>query len=46
MTTGCKLRKEDVSLNVDQNRSMIGGLLYLIASRPDIMEALCLVTRY
>lgn len=25
---------------------MIGGLLYLTTSRPDIMHAICLVARY
>lgn len=48
MVTGCKLSKHDDSPDVDQNtfRSMIGSLLYLTASRPDIMQAICLVARF
>ncbi len=39
MITGCKLRKDDESQKVDLKlyRSMIGGLLYVTASRPDVM---------
>ena len=38
MQTNCKLRKDD-SKSIDQRqyRSMIGILLYVIASRPDVM---------
>jgi hypothetical protein len=48
MVVGCKLSKDDVSPNVDQRtyRSMIGSLLYIIASRPDIMQAVGMVGRY
>ena len=48
MVTSCKLRKEDESPAVDQTvyRSMIGSLLYLTASRPDIMQAVGLVARF
>ena len=37
MITGCKLRKNDESLEVDHTmyRSMIGILLYVTATRPD-----------
>jgi hypothetical protein len=37
MVTRCKLRKDDDSPNVDQSsyRSMIGSLLYIIASHPN-----------
>ena len=46
--TGCKLCADDVSANVGQRlyRSMIGSLLYLTASRSDIMLAVGLVARY
>ena len=48
MVTGCKLSKEEKSPKVDQTlyRSMIGSLLYLTASRPDILQSVCLVARY
>jgi hypothetical protein len=41
MVVGCKLRKDDISPDVDQRtyRSMIGSLLYITTSRPDIMQA-------
>ena len=40
MITGCKLRKDDESKEVDQRlyRSMIGSLLYVIASRSDVLQ--------
>ena len=40
MITGCKLSKDNESKEVDQRlyRSMIGSLLYVIASRPDVMR--------
>ncbi|XP_075499187.1 uncharacterized protein LOC142537565 [Primulina tabacum] len=43
-----KLCKEDVAENVDNTlyRSIIGSLLYLTASRPDIMFSVCLCARY
>jgi hypothetical protein len=39
MQTSCKLRKDDDSKSTDQRqyRSMIGGLLYVTTSRPDVM---------
>ena len=39
MITGCKLSKDDESKEVDQRlyRSMIGSLLYVTASKPDVM---------
>ena len=48
MIIGCKLTKNDDSPNVDQTtyRSMIGSLLYLRASRPNIMHVVCLVVRF
>ena len=48
MVTGCKLSKEDESKEVDkrQYRSMIGSLLYVTASRPDIMQAVGRVARF
>ena len=48
MTTCCKLSKDDESPSVDATlyRSMIGSLLYLTASRPDIMQAVGMVARY
>lgn len=48
MTTRCKLTKEDKSPKVDasQYRSTIGGLSYLIATRPDIIYVVCLATKF
>lgn len=45
---GCKLSKDYESLKVEQKkyRSMIGKLLYLTASKPDIMQTVCLVARF
>jgi hypothetical protein len=48
MVTGCKLRKDDDSPNVDQSsyRSMIGGLLYITTSCPNIIHVVGMVVRY
>jgi hypothetical protein len=48
MVTGCKLSKDDDSPDVDQSsyRSMIGSLLYITTSCPDIMHAVGIVGRY
>lgn len=39
MVTGCKLNKDDESFDANQTlyRSMIGSLLYVTTTRPDIM---------
>ena len=48
MITGCKLCVNDGSTDLDQKlyRSMIGSLLYLTVSRPDIMLVVGIVARY
>ena len=48
MVTGCKLSKDDESKEVDQRQyiSMIGSLLYVTASRPDVMQAVGQVARF
>ena len=48
MSPSCKLDKDEDGKKIDQKlyRGMIGFLLYLTASRPDIMFAVCLCTRY
>jgi len=48
MAIGCKLSKGDDSPKADQKkyRSMIGGLLYLTQTRPDIMNVVGLVARF
>ncbi len=48
MVTGCKLSKDDMSLEADQTmyRSMIGSLLYVTATRLDVMQAIGLVARF
>jgi hypothetical protein len=42
MQTSCKLNKDDDSKSTDQRqyRSMIGSLLYVRASRLDVMQAI------
>jgi hypothetical protein len=48
MQTSCKLSKDDDSKSTYQRqyRSMIGSLLYVIASRPDVMQAVGQVARF
>lgn len=48
MITGCRLCADDGSADIDKKlyRSLIGSLLYLTASRLDIMLAVGLVARY
>src|SRR5436190_20209998 len=48
MATTTKLDKDEVGKSVDQKiyRGMIGSILYLTASRPDIMFSVCLCARY
>ena len=48
MVTGCKLSIDDSSKDVDQRlyRSMIGSLLYVTASQPDIMQVDGQVARF
>ena len=48
MVVGCKLSKDDPSPDIDQitYRSMIGNLLYITASRPDIMQVVGMVGRF
>jgi hypothetical protein len=48
MVVGCKLSKDDISPYVDQRTylSMIGSLLYITASRPDIMQVVGMVGCY
>jgi hypothetical protein len=48
MQTSCKLSKDDDLKSIDQRkyRSMIGSLLYVTASRPDVMQAVGHVARF
>jgi len=48
MSSTIKLDKDENRKNVDikQYREMIGSLLYLTASRPDIMFSICLCARF
>ena len=48
MSTTLKLDKDEKGKTVDQKlyRGMIGSLLYLTASRPDIMFSVCLCARF
>jgi hypothetical protein len=48
MVTGCKLSKDDDLPDVDQSsyRSIIGSMLYITTSRPDIMHVVGMVVRY
>ena len=48
MSTTTKLDKDkkDKKVDIKMYRGMIGSLLYLTASRPDIMFSVCLCTRF
>src|SRR5574338_1570005 len=48
MATNEALNKEDMSKDVDQKlyRGMIGSLIYITTSRPNIMHSVCLCARY
>ena len=48
ITPSCKLKKDEHDKNIDSKlyRGMIGSLLYLIASRPDIIFSVCMCARY
>ena len=48
MSTSVHLEKDDNGKDFDEKlyRSMIGSLLYLTASRPDIMMSVCLCARF
>ena len=48
MSSSIKLDNDEKgeSINSTMYRSMIGSLLYLIASRPDIMYSVCLYARF
>jgi hypothetical protein len=48
MKTSCKLRKDDDSKSTYQRqcRSMIGSLLYVTASRPDVMQTVGQVAQF
>jgi hypothetical protein len=48
MQTSCKLRKDDDSKSTDQRqyRSMIGSLLYVTTSKPDVMQVVGKVARF
>ena len=48
IATRCYLEADETGLDVDQTkfRKLIGSLLYLTASRPDIMFSVCLYARF
>ena len=48
ISTGVKLGKDEDSEKVDDSmyRSLIGSLLYLTASRPDILFVVSLLSRF
>lgn len=48
MVTWCKLTKDDESTEVSQTlyRSMIGKMMYVVHSRPDIAHAVGIVARF
>jgi hypothetical protein len=48
MVVGCKLSKDDISPDVDQRKylSMIGSLLYITTSHPDIMQVVGMVGHF
>jgi len=48
MSTNCYLNADEAGTTMDQttNRGLIGSLLYLTSSRPDIMFVVCLYARF
>ena len=48
MSSSIKLDKDEKGISIDSTmyRGMIGSLLYLITSRPDIMYSVCLCDRF
>jgi len=48
MSTNCYMSADEAGTTMDQTkyRGLIGSLLYLIASRPDIMFVVCLCARF
>ena len=48
MCPTCKLSKDEHGLSIDQKlyRGMIDSLLYLTASRPDILFSICMYARF
>ena len=48
MSITCKLDKDEKDKKVDQKlyRGIIGSLLYLTASKPDIMFSVCMCARF
>ena len=48
VATGLKLRKEDKGTKVDPSlfKRLVGSLMYLIATRPDIMYVFSLISRF
>ena len=48
MSSSIKLDKDEKGKSIDSTmyRGIIGSLLYLIASRPDIMYSVCLFARF
>ena len=48
MSTSVKLEKDESGIKVSEKlyRGMIGSLLYLTSSRPDIMFSVCLCARF
>ena len=48
MSSNSKLDNDEEGMSMDHKlyRGMIGSLLYLTASRPDIMFSVCLCARY
>jgi len=48
MTVGCKLSKDDESKTIDTKyyRSMIGSLLYVTSSRPNVKQSVGMVARF
>ena len=48
MSPICKLSKDEHGLSIDQKlyKRMIGSLLYLTTSRPDILFSVCMCARF
>lgn len=48
IVTSCKLKKDNNGKPVDaiSYKQMVGSLMYMLATRPDLSYSICLVARY
>jgi hypothetical protein len=48
IVTGCKLVKNENGRAADEKsyKQMVGSLMYLLATRPDLAHSVCLIARF